>query len=89
VPLPPEPSRAPVVRRFHGSVVPDPERLDRDAGRIAEEIVQHLRTQKGATVNLTLEIDADLPEGVSDSVVRTVSENARTLKFRDQGFEAD
>jgi predicted AAA+ superfamily ATPase len=88
-PLPPEPPRAPVVRRFHGSVALDPERLGRDAGRIAEEIVQHLTTQKGATVNLTLEIDADLPDGVSDSVVRTVTENARTLKFRDQGFEAD
>ena len=81
--------RPPAVRRFHGSVALDPERLGRDAGRIAEEIVQHLTTQKGATVSLTLEIEADLPEGASESAVRTVTENARTLKFRVQGFEAD
>ena len=77
------------MRRFHGSVSLDPERLGRDAGRIAEEIVQHLTTLKGASVSLMLEIEADLPDGAPDTVVRTVTENARTLKFRAQGFEPD
>jgi hypothetical protein len=87
--LPPEPPPPPVMRRFHGSVSLDPERLGRDAGRIAEEIVQHLTTLKGASVSLTLEIEADLPDGAPDTVVRTVTENARTLKFRALGFESD
>ncbi len=39
-----------------------------------------------AAVHLTLEIEADLPEGAADNVVRIVTENARTLKFRSQGF---
>jgi hypothetical protein len=30
-----------------------------------------------------------VPNGVPDDVVRTVSENARTLKFTDHGFEDD
>jgi hypothetical protein len=34
-----------------------------------------------------LEISADLPEGASDKTVRDVTENCRTLKFTDFGFE--
>ena len=36
-----------------------------------------------------LEIAADLPKGASDQVVRTVTENSRTLKFETHGFERD
>ena len=86
--LRPEPRRR-VMRRFHGSVSLDPDRLGRDAGRIAEEIVQHLTTQHDAAVRVTLEIEADLPDGAPDNVVRTVTENARTLKFKNQGFEEE
>jgi predicted AAA+ superfamily ATPase len=86
---PAEPPPRVVMRRFHGSVSLDPDRLGRDAGRIAEEIVQHLATQRDARVTLTLEIEAELPDGAPDSVVRTVTENARTLKFKNQGFEED
>ena len=47
----------------------------------------HLAGQVGARVKVTLEIEAELPEGAPDNVVRTVSENARTLKFKSAGFE--
>jgi hypothetical protein len=30
-----------------------------------------------------------IPDGAPDDVVRTVSENARTLKFEQHGFEQD
>jgi hypothetical protein len=78
-----------LMRRFHGSVSLDPERLGRDAGRIAEEIIQHLTTLPDASVQVTLEIEARIPDGAPDSVVRTITENARTLKFKNQGFEED
>lgn len=77
------------LRRFHGSVALDPQRLGRDASRIAEEIVQHLTTLPGATVEISLEIQAVVPEGAPEKTVRTVTENARTLKFRTQGFEEE
>jgi hypothetical protein len=80
-------TRPRVLRRFHGAVSLDPERLGRDAGKVAEEIVQHLSTQRNARVRLTLEIEVDLPEGAPDNIVRIVTENARTLKFKSQGFE--
>ena len=76
-----------MLRRYHGSVRLDPERLVRDASRIAEEIVQHLVALRGAQVEVTLDIAADIPDGAPDHVVRTITENGRTLKFTSQGFE--
>jgi predicted AAA+ superfamily ATPase len=78
---------APKLGRFHGSVPVDPLRLGRDAGRIAEEVVQHLTGLVGARVDITIEIHAELPDGASDKLVRDVTENCRTLKFTDYGFE--
>ena len=76
-------------KRFHGSVQLDVARVSRDAGRIAEEVVQHLSVLKDANVEVTLEIHANIPEGTPDNVVRTVTENCRTLKFTQHGFEEE
>jgi hypothetical protein len=75
------------VRRFHGSVSIDPVRAGRDVSEIADAVIQHLAALSEATVEVTLEIEADLPDGAPDNVVRTVTENARTLKFKSHGFE--
>jgi hypothetical protein len=80
---------APEPRRFHGTVRLDPARVGRDASRIAEEVIAHLAGQVGAEVTVTLEIEASLPNGASDQIVRTVTENSRTLKFSSHGFEED
>jgi predicted AAA+ superfamily ATPase len=79
----------PPPTRFHGTVVVDTTRLGRDAGRIAEEIVAHLAGLPGANVTVTLEVEADLPDGAPEQVVRTVTENSRTLGFTSQGFERE
>lgn len=83
---PPEPAK-PVYRRFHGSVQLDSLRAGRDASRIADEVIQHLTKLVGAEVEITLEIQAKLPDGASDKTVRDVTENCRTLKFESFGFE--
>jgi len=80
-PAPPRP------RRFHGSIVLDPTRVGRDAGRVADEVIAHLAGLVGSHVTVTLEVQADVQEGVPEKVVRIVTENCRTLKFKDQGFE--
>ncbi len=79
------PTTAP--RRFHGTVRLDPLRAARDADVIAREVVQHLAGLMGAQVELTLEIRAEIPESAPESVVRTVTDNCRTLKFASFGFE--
>jgi predicted AAA+ superfamily ATPase len=86
--LDPKPA-GPVVRRYHGSVALDPTRVGRDASKIAEEVIAHLVSLVGADVAVTLEIDAHLPSGASDQVIRTVTENSRTLKFTSHGFEGE
>lgn len=73
--------------RFHGSVRLDPVRVGRDASKIAEEVVQHLNTTAGASVAITLEIQAEIPDGASEKLVRDVTENCRTLKFDNYAFE--
>jgi len=57
--------------------------------RIADEVIVHLAGLVGAKVRVTLEIEAEVPSGAPDHVVRTVTENARTLKFTSQGFEKE
>ena len=76
-------------KRFHGSVELDATRVGRDAGRIADEVISHMSGLVGAKITVTLEIEAEIPNGAPDNVVRTVTENARTLKFKNQGFEKE
>jgi hypothetical protein len=76
-------------KRFFGTVNLDATRVGRDAGKIAEEVVQHLTGILGSKVEITLEIRAEIPSGVPDNVVRTVTENCRTLKFPSHGFEKE
>ena len=76
-------------KRFHGTATLDTTRVGRDAGRIADEVVAHLAGILGANVKITLEIEAEIPTGAPDHVVRTVTENCRTLKFDSQGFEME
>ncbi len=40
-------------------------------------------------MKVTLEIEAELPEGAPEQVVRIVTENSRTLKFTSQEFERE
>ena len=86
-PTPPPPE--PKARRFHGAVTLDATRVGRDASQIADEVIAHLAGLVGAKVTVTLEIEAEIPSGAPDHVVRTVTENSRTLKFSSQGFERE
>jgi hypothetical protein len=65
-------------KRYHGSVELDP---TRHAGRIADEVITHLAGPVGSAVRVTLQIEADIPAGPPDNVMRTVTENSRTLTF--------
>jgi hypothetical protein len=82
-----EPKPPAVLRRFYGSVSVDPQRAIRDATTVVNEVLQHLTGLTDANVTVTIEIAADLPNGAPDHVVRTVTENCRTLKFKASGFE--
>ena len=76
----------PSKQRFYGSVELDSERINRDASQIADEILQHLISLVGAKVKVTLEIEAEVENGIPENVVRTIRENCHTLKFNSQDF---
>jgi predicted AAA+ superfamily ATPase len=81
------PPIAPQPRLYHGTVQLGAQRLGVQAGTIANEVVQHLALLPNAQVRITMEIEAELPEGAPENVVRTVLENSRTLKFASSEFE--
>ena len=59
------------------------------AGGIGEEVNAHLAGLAAAKVKVTLEIESEIPAGAPENVVRTVTENGRTLTFNSQGFEGE
>jgi hypothetical protein len=83
----PSPTVAPT--RYHATVTVDPARTGAVASRIAEEVLSHLVGLDGADVTVTLEIEAQAVAGFPEKIVRTVTENGRTLKFTQQGFEKE
>lgn len=90
----PEPAQAgtrvpepPKNKRFYMTAPLDTTRIGRDVQRLVEEVISHLNSADGAQVEVTLEVNVQAPFGLSQQVVRTVSENCRTLHIDDFGFE--
>ncbi len=89
-----EPERPPtarekIYRRFYGSVELDPLKAPLQVKTISDEVIQHLQALVGSRVTITLEIEAEIPNGAPEQVIRTVTENAHTLKFTEAGFEEE
>jgi hypothetical protein len=74
--------------RFYGRKTLEPVRLLRDVNDITDAIVQQLGRAADADVNITIEIEAT-SSGFDDDVRRTVTENARTLRFDTHEFESE
>jgi len=81
--------RVKVVSRYHGRVTVDAQRVNKDVAQIVDEVIEHLTSLVGCDVNITVEIQARKPDGFDENIIRTVSENSRTLKFDHFAFEED
>ena len=57
-----------------------------DLKKIADEVLAHLRAD-GVALSVRIEVEATSVAGFDEAKVRTVSENAKTLKFDQSGFE--
>jgi hypothetical protein len=75
---------------FYPRGAPDAE-ADRLSEAVAgEAVVAHLNGLVATKVTVTLDIQAEIPDGAPDDVARTVTENALRLHLsRATGFEAD
>jgi len=77
------------LRRFYGAARLDPERYQRDFGKLAQEIIANLAGHLGTEIEITGDVRATNDEGFPEGIVRTVNENARNLKLDTHGFERD
>ena len=73
--------------RFFGVKTLHPDKVALDFKNVADEVLAYLRSGEHTNVTVRIEIEATDSEGFNESRVRTVSENARTLKFDQSGFE--
>lgn len=80
-------SATPTNTRFFMSAKLDNTRVNKNVNDYLTEIIQHLMAVEGSDVELTLEVSVNAPNGIPSSTVRTVSENCRTLKVSDFGFD--
>jgi len=86
------PAPAPRIRRFHGEVtLSDPRRPIPELTKVVDEVIDRLAQQTDVRLRVTLEIEAEhaAADGFSDGTVRTISENAKTLRFKDFGWEKE
>lgn len=77
----------PANRRFFMSAELDTTRIGRDVQRLVEEVISHLTAVEGANVELSLELNVTSSENMSQQLVRTVTENCRTLRVKSFGFD--
>ncbi len=92
-PGPPEPPRPPgppptsKAKTFYGSADVAPATAKVRLVQIAEEIIAILAADPNAEVKVSVEIQANFPNGAQDQSKRAVSENARTLGFNNAEWE--
>ena len=79
----------PKSMRFFLSAPLDDARVNRDVQRILEEVISQLTADNGVTLSLRLEVEASASKGFSQETIRAVSENCRTLKIKEFGFEEE
>jgi len=75
--------------RFFGLKKLDPIGAQMEFSEIITEVVQHFSSKVGTDVEITLEISAKTKDGFDEKLQRDVKENARTLGFKEMGFETD
>jgi hypothetical protein len=49
-------------------------------GDFLDEVMSHLQALPDAEVNLSVEVQVKVPEGIDDATARVVLENSRSLK---------
>ena len=55
--------------------------------QVADEIIAVLAADPNAEVKISVEIEGQFPDGASDQTKRAVTENARTLGFKNAEWE--
>ncbi|MCX6771634.1 MAG: DUF499 domain-containing protein [Candidatus Micrarchaeota archaeon] len=78
--------KGPKTTRFYGSIDANPIRLLEGIDKLDSEIIQHL-IKNNAEIEITIEINAHLNQGISDQLKRILMENTKTLNFKTRNLE--
>lgn len=78
---------SPAVTKFVGSKSLNTDRYGLDFKKVADEVIAHLAALPGVELEIRVEIDAHAPDGIDESKLRTIRENAASLKFQTAEFE--
>ena len=81
------PPAGPTNTRFSMATTLDSTRVIKNVSNQMDEIINHLTGIHGASVDIKLIVDAVMPNGTPQATVRTVTENCKTLKVEDFGFD--
>jgi uncharacterized protein len=77
----------PKAKSFRGSVEVNATLAKSRLITIADEVIALLASDPNATIRITLEIDAEFPQGASETIKRSASENATSLGFKTKDWE--
>ena len=87
LPPAPEPTVTTQAKSFHGNLTINATTAKMRLVQVAEEIIAILAADPNAEVKVGVEIEANFPNGAQDQTKRTVSENAKTLGFKNADWE--
>lgn len=74
-------------KSFHGTADVPPTTAKMRLVQIADEIVSLLASDPNASVKVVVEISAEFPNGVKDSMKRAIAENANSLSLKSADWE--
>jgi hypothetical protein len=86
-PVPPGPTPIPRPHTFHGNVAINASTAKMRLVQVADEIIAVLAADPNADVKISVEIQVNFPNGATDQTKRAVTENARTLGFKNADWE--
>ena len=73
---------------FFGTVkLSDLTKIAKTTGDINLEVLQHFAKLPKSSISVKLDIEVDIPDGVSEDFMRIINENCRTLKFESNEFD--
>jgi len=75
------------AKSYYGSMEITPSGAKMQMINVADEIISLLASDPNAVLKVSIEINADFPEGASDQIKRATSENAKSLGFQSSEWE--
>ncbi|SBO44248.1 DUF499 domain-containing protein [Cyanobium sp. NIES-981] len=85
-PPPPPPLKPSLPTTYTASLKLDPVKAGLQMGQFLDEVMSHLQALPGAEIEMSLEVQARVPNGIAEATARIVLENSAALKVDKPGL---